>query len=151
MKTDVAFWDTSALVLLCCRQAASAEARLLARQYGRIVVWWGTRVEACSALTRLRREGALSESGFSQAMTRLSGLSRRWSELLPAESVREEAENLLLRYELRAADALQLGAALVWCRGRARGHVFVCFDRRLGEAAASSGFDVRENAGRHPK
>lgn len=142
MKTEAAFWDSSALVPLCCRQAASAEARLLARRYGRMVVWWGTRVEALAALARLRREGALSEDGFRQTRARLSALSRAWSELLPVESVRQQAEELLARYPIRAADALQLAAALVWCRGRPQRRTFVCFHQRLGEAASQTGFEV---------
>ncbi len=143
MKSETAFWDSSALVPLCCRQAASADARRLARRYGRMVVWWGTRVEALGALARLQREGALSENGFRQTRARLSVLSRAWSELLPVESVRQQAEELLVRYPIRAADALQLAAALVWCRGRPQRRIFVCFDQRLGEAASQTGFEVR--------
>jgi hypothetical protein len=45
MKTESAFWDTSALVPLCCHQSATADARRLARRYGRMVVWWCARVE----------------------------------------------------------------------------------------------------------
>jgi predicted nucleic acid-binding protein len=143
MKSEAAFWDTSALVPLCCRQVASADARRLARRYGGMVVWWGTRVEALGALARLRREGALNENGFRQTRARLSVLSRAWSELLPIEAVREQAEELLVRYPIRAADALQLAAALVWCHGRPQRRIFVCFDRRLREAASQTGFEVR--------
>jgi predicted nucleic acid-binding protein len=142
MNSEAGFWDTSALVPLCCRQAASGNARLLARRY-RMVVWWGTRVEALGALARLQREGLLSEKGFRQTRTRLSVLSGAWSELLPVESVRERAEELLVHYPIRSADALQLAAALVWCRDRPQRRIFVCFDRRLGEAASQAGFEVR--------
>ncbi|HUI43389.1 MAG TPA: type II toxin-antitoxin system VapC family toxin [Terriglobia bacterium] len=143
MTGETAFWDTSALVPLCCRQTESADARLLARRYHRMVVWWGTRVEAFGALARLKREGALSDEAFGQTRARLSALSRAWLELLPVESVREEAEGLLLKHNVRAADAFQLSAALVWCHGHPQRRIFVCFDRRLGEAASSIGFEVR--------
>jgi uncharacterized protein len=143
MKSETASWDTSAVLPLCCYQATSADARFLARRYGRMMVWWGTRVEAYGALARLRREGALSENGFRQTRARLSVLSRAWLELLPVESVRHEAEELLTRYNLRAADALQLAAALVWCERRPQRRIFVCFDTRLSEAASHIGFEVR--------
>ncbi len=117
MLSEAAFWDTSAVVPLCCHQAASGVAQRLARRYSRMVVWWGTKVEAHGALNRLHREGALTESSFRQTRARLSVLSRAWSEVLPVELVREQAEELLARYKIRAADALQPAAALVWCQG----------------------------------
>src|SRR6516165_7671652 len=143
MRTETAFWDTSAIVPLCCYQTASAQARNLARHYGRMVVWWCTRVEAYGALARLRREGALTANGFQQTAARLSVLSRAWLEVLPVESVRQRAEELLASQIIHAADGLQLAAALVWCQGRPQRRAFVCFDRRLASAATKVGFEVR--------
>jgi len=143
MKSETAFWDTSALVPLCCHQAASAGARRMARRYDRMVVWWGTRVEAFGALARLRREGSLSDDAFQQTVERLSVLSRAWAELLPVESVREQAQELLAKYSIRAADSFQLSAALVWCQGHPRSRTFICFDERLGEIASRIGFEVK--------
>jgi hypothetical protein len=45
-------------------------------------------------------------------------------------------------HPLRAADALQLGAALVWCEEQSHGEVFVCLDARLREAARREGFSL---------
>jgi len=143
MRTETAFWDTSAIVPLCCYQTASAQARNLARHYGRMVVWWCTRVEAYGALARLRREGALTANGFQQTAARLSVLSRAWLEVLPVESVRQRAEDLLGSQIIHAADGLQLAAALVWCQGRSQRRVFVCFDQRLASAATEVGFEIR--------
>jgi predicted nucleic acid-binding protein len=143
MTNDSAFWDSSALLPLICREVRTERARFLGRRYGRMMVWWGTRVEVFGAMARLHREGVLSESAFRQATERLRALSRAWSELGPAESVREQAEEVLARSAIRAADSLQLAAALVWCRGRARNRPFICFDRRLADAARQSGFDVQ--------
>jgi predicted nucleic acid-binding protein len=63
--------------------------------------------------------------------------------MLPSEKVRTMAEALPDEYGVRAADALQLAAALVWCRERPRRRPFVCFDERLANAAAKVGFAVR--------
>jgi hypothetical protein len=44
---------------------------------------------------------------------------------------------------LRAGDAAQLAAALVWCRERPKQRPLIAFDDRLRKAAAASGFTVR--------
>jgi predicted nucleic acid-binding protein len=43
---------------------------------------------------------------------------------------------------LRAADALQLAAALAWCEGHLNGNVFLTLDRRFREAAGLAGFTL---------
>jgi predicted nucleic acid-binding protein len=139
---DRAFWDTSAVVPLCCRQNDSQIARQLLRRYTRAVVWWGSSVEAVSAFNRLAREGKLTAKGLKQATARLEVLGRAWSEVLPTERVRQLAERLPEQYGLRALDSFQLAAGLVWCRERPRRRVFVCLDERLSEAASKAGFDV---------
>jgi predicted nucleic acid-binding protein len=139
---DRAFWDTSAVVPLCCRQDASQVARRLLRRYTRAVAWWGSSVEAVSAFNRLAREGKLTAKGLKQAAARLEVLRRTWSEVLPTARVRHLAERLPEQYGLRALDSFQLAAALVWCREHPRRRVFVCLDERLTEAAAKAGFDV---------
>ena len=58
------------------------------------------------------------------------------------DMVREHADNLLLRHPLRAADALQLGAAITLAQGRPRGHRFATLDLRLADAALGEGFDL---------
>lgn len=135
-----AFWDTSALVPLCCFQPQSAKARQVARTYSRQVVWWGTVIEAVSSLNRLTRDGMLSVDENRQAFARLDYLRSRWNEIQPTEDVRERAERLLRIHKLRAADALQLAAALVWCGDRPRGRALIGNDGTLSEAAHAEGF-----------
>lgn len=45
-------------------------------------------------------------------------------------------------YPLKAADALQLAAALRWCEVDTDDRRFVCLDNRLRRAAEDEGFDV---------
>ncbi|HWQ32339.1 MAG TPA: PIN domain-containing protein [Blastocatellia bacterium] len=139
---QTAFWDTSAIVPLCCFQPRTAQARQTARIYARQVVWWGTVIEAVSSLNRLVREGFLTAKESTQVFARLAYLRHRWNELLPIDEVRNQAERLLGIHKLRAADALQLAAALVWCDGRPRGRHFICADNNLSEAAEAEGFTV---------
>ena len=138
----MAFWDSSAVVPLCCSQTATLRGRQLLRDHGQMVVWWGTPVEAQSAFARLQREDQItpSESGHARAL--LTALRGTWDEVQQSEQVRQLAEQLPQTYALRAADALQLAAALVWCRERPRDRPFICLDRRLGVAAQQVGFEV---------
>ena len=46
-----------------------------------------------------------------------------------------------LIYDLRAADALQLAAALEWSAGIPHGKKFLATDRKLQEAAMLTGFE----------
>jgi predicted nucleic acid-binding protein len=60
----------------------------------------------------------------------------------PTDAVRELACAQLDRFPLKASDALQLAAALVWCKQISRGRRFICNDRKLLAAATAAGFEV---------
>jgi predicted nucleic acid-binding protein len=108
-----------------------------------MIVWWGTPVEVRSALARLVRDAHLTAEGRGRAVNRLGQLRVAWDEILPTEKVRLLAETLPDTYGVRAADAVQLAAALVWCRELPKQRPFVCFDERLRTAASALGFSVR--------
>src|SRR5437762_458953 len=76
--------------------------------------------ECLSALRGGERDGALDPTGTRQSVALLDALVGAWSEVLPSESVRGEAERALAVHPLRSADALQLGAALTWRRSPTR-------------------------------
>ena len=137
-----AFWDTSAIVPLCVLQLQSAPARQAARVHLRQVVWWATSVDATSAFHRLAREGEVTTKEVRQALARLDYLRVRWNEIQPSEEVRHRAERLLAAHKLRAADSLQLAAALVWCGNHTSGRVFVGADGNVADAAEAEGFTV---------
>ncbi len=69
-------------------------------------------------------------------------LSDAWSEIQPGDLVRQRAERLLMVHSLRAADALQLAAALIWSQEAPVGLNIVCLDLNLREAAQKEGFTV---------
>ena len=136
-----AFWDTSAIIHICVPgQSASAAKRLLSQHA--VVVWWTARVEVRSTLERLRKDAAISPRAYDASRNRLDGLLASWREIQPSESLRELACVQLERFGIRAADALHLGAALIWCNQKPRGRLFVCNDLRLGDAARQAGFTV---------
>ncbi|MGH7900071.1 MAG: type II toxin-antitoxin system VapC family toxin [Candidatus Binatia bacterium] len=138
----VRFWDTSAVVALLVDEPESARARLLVGEDPAIIAWWATRTECMSALARLRREETINEQGEIRTRKLLLQLVAQWSEVSPGTRLRSRAERLLSVHPLRAADAYQLAAALVWTRGRTTERGFVSFDDRLRKAAAREGFSV---------
>ncbi len=139
--SEPGFWDTSALVPLCVKESKSSEARKYLDRYTP-VVWWGTIAEIHSAVWRVMRDGKINQAQARQAIISARWLEATWQEIRPDEAVRDTACELLDRYPLRAADSLQLAAAMVWCRERPAGRPFLCADRRLGEAARATGFSV---------
>lgn len=106
-----------------------------------MVVWWSSPVECASALARLVRDGALALEEEERARSALFQLREGWYEVQPTETVRDQALRLLRLHPLRAADALQLAAALEWAGSPPTG-AFVTFDERLREAALREGFEV---------
>lgn len=136
------FWDASAIVPLCIDEAQTEAVRSIAKNDGALVVWWGSIVETYSAFARLRRDNILSSEDEAQALAVLSELANAWTELEPSDDIREITSRLLQNYPLRAADSLQLAAAVVWSDKTPKGHHFVCLDARLREAAVKEGFIV---------
>jgi predicted nucleic acid-binding protein len=138
----VTFWDTSAVLpLLVVEPATSAREKQLQADPA-LLVWWGTAVECASALQRLVREGALRAEEEMAATERLRHLERHWAEVEPSQAVRTQAGRLLRLHPLRAADALQLAAALVACHHDPATLLFRTADDRLAAAARREGFAV---------
>ena len=141
MSKQAAFWDASALVPLCVFEATSRQAQSHLRRF-LPVVWWGSPIEIHSAIARLHRRGSLKDVEKQGAISRLDLLGRGWREIVPSDHVRDMARRLLDTHELRAADSLQLAAALTWCQQRPSKRDFICADQRLAKAAAVTGFSV---------
>ena len=107
------FWDASAIVPLVASEKATGACRSVLAEDTDIVVWFLTPVEVISALTRRLREKSIKPIEFSRAKQQLAALEKAWSEVISVKRVRERARRLLEIHPLRAADSLQLGAALL--------------------------------------
>jgi hypothetical protein len=137
------FWDASAVVPLLVPELASVKVASALRENGEAVVWWGTSVEVLSALHRRRRDGSLDDAGFRRARRRLASFLEDVDVVAPSESVRQRAEDLVASHPIRAADALQLAAALTWAPEPRSTGGFVSLDERLRTAARQEGFSLR--------
>ncbi len=136
------FWDSSAIVPLLVTEASTKAVRAAWLRAPSMAVWWATPVECLSALCRLERDGALSTNGLRDAIARLDALSAAWLEIEAGPRVRELAMRLLRTHALRAADSLQLAAAIVAAEERPATLDIVTLDARLADAAGREGFAV---------
>ena len=136
------YWDASAVVPLVVSQESTAAALSWLAEDDAVLTWWGTRIECVSALARRAREGALQETEVADAIARLDRLGEVWTEVTPGEAVRRTAVRLLRAYPLRAADALQLAAAVVGAGDSPGSMPFLTLDDRLAEAASKEGFPI---------
>ena len=138
------FWDASAIVPFIADEPSRTAMLALIEQDGDLLVWWGTPVEITSALARREREGELSADDLTAAFATLRELAESWHEIVPTDAVRRTAERLLRTHPLRAADSLQLAAALAAADHDPATLDFVCLDNRLSAAARREGFTVLE-------
>lgn len=136
------FWDASAIIPLCIEETQTRTVQDIAKKDGSFVVWWGSIVECYSAFSRLLRDGAITRDEDTQLRVVLTSLSETWTEIEPSDDIRDTTQRLLRSHPLRAGDALQLAAAIIWTDKTPKGHHFVCLDARLRDAASSEGFAV---------
>lgn len=136
------FWDSSALIPLLVAQPSSARTDRWLAADPAIAVWTLTPVEISSALQRLLRDGLLAEAVTDEAERRSSELFQASHVVVAVEPVKTQARRLLRLHPLRAADALQLAAAVEWSGGRPSGRLLHTLDARLAVAARREGFDV---------
>ncbi len=136
------FWDTSALVPLHVNEDATDRMRALLKADPTVAVWWATPVECASALARQHRAGVLGEDAYAKALKALTETLRGWRPVRPSQTVRYHAMRFVRVHGLRAADALQLGAAVEWALVETGGRAFVSLDARLRAKALLEGFTV---------
>lgn len=142
MKTEAAFWDSSAIVPVCCVQECSVPARKAYRKFKKPIIWWGTPIEMQSALRKLNQTGFLTTKQTINAFRLWESFRANSHSVVLFEKTIVLAEELPERYGLRSLDAFQLAAALVWCREKPQNRPFICADVRLGNAAKEAGFDL---------
>lgn len=136
------YWDSSAMVPLLVAEPSSEKMRTSLRADSEMLAWWGSPLECISALSRKERQGALSSEAMIEGLARLKELQAQWIEIEPHEKVRELARRLIRIHQLRAADSLQLAAAMIGSEQESYSLDFICFDDRLRVAAEREGFPV---------
>lgn len=136
------YWDASALVPLVVAEEATARVRQWLKEDSVVVTWSWTRVELASAVERRVRYGEMTREQRRLTLDRFQELAADWHEVEDLLPVRNRALALLARHPLRAADAAQLGAALLVAEDHPGSLAFVCLDERLALAAEKEGLWV---------
>ncbi len=136
------FWDASAIIPLLADEPAREQLLALLEADHEMLAWWGTPVEIASALARREREQLLTANEVEAALESARALAESWHEIVPSATVRRTAERLLRVHALRAADSLQLAAALIAANHDPATLEIVCLDARLATAARREGFNV---------
>ena len=136
------YWDASALVPLVVAEPNSALVRAWLSDDDHIVTWAWTRIEITSAIERRTRDGVLSRAQRRETLGRFDRFADSSDEITDVLAVRARAKALLARHPLRAADAGQLGAALLVQEQLAGTLSFLCLDARLALAAEREGLRI---------
>lgn len=136
------YWDTSAVLPLIVDEPTRQRLLALYEEDQQIVTGWATPVEVVSAVARREREGTITADEADAALKAAKRIGAAWHEVVPSDVVRRTAERLLRLHNLRAADSLQLSAALIAANHDPTTLEMVCFDNRLTLAARREGFTV---------
>ena len=106
------------------------------------IVWALSPVEVHSALVCKRADGSLDPADFLAARNRANLFFSAATQVVVVEQVVARALRVLDLHPLRAADAMQLAAALVVSRERPETLPFVTLDARLAQVAEREGFPL---------
>jgi predicted nucleic acid-binding protein len=136
----MSFWDSSAVIPLVVTESQTQVVREIYGNRLGMLVWWATEVECASAIARRERDGSLPSAQAGRALGRLDLLKEEWHEVQPTDRTRSIGRRLLRVHPLRAADALQLAAAVLASEGEPASLEIVTLDDRLSEAAQKEGF-----------
>ena len=136
------FWDTSAVLPLIIEEDLSEKVRGWLDHDSEVALWGLTRVELASAIERRVREGRVDPRQRAAALRRAADFADGAHEVTDLLVVRAKSIALLARHALRAADAAQLGAALVLAEPDPASVTMVVLDQRLADAALREGLEV---------
>jgi predicted nucleic acid-binding protein len=136
------YWDSSALIALAIDEKATKSVRDLSREDPELLVWILSEVEISSALWRRRRSNELTEAVRAEAQRQMDVTISNAVVVADVPAVVRRARRLLATHTLRAADAMQLAAALLACEDDPARLPLVTIDDRLAEAATREGFTV---------
>ena len=136
------FWDSSAITPLLVVESDSSLREQQLSADSEMLVWFGTLAEVESSLAQRKRNGELQPDDELRARRHFDELSAHWTEISPTNEVRARAIRLLRVHPLRAADAFQLAAALIFCREQPQHLPFLTANQRLRTAASLEGFPV---------
>jgi predicted nucleic acid-binding protein len=133
------FWDTSAIVPLLVEEPHTPRMLVLASDPVARALWWGTPVEVRAALCPRERAREITGQLVHESLHAFRAFAQAAREVSTTLGLRNRAERLVRVHPLRAADSLQLAAALMVADSDLSSVEFVCLDERLRQTATREG------------
>ena len=134
------FWDTSAIIPLFINEELTSTAKSYLEQDKQMMIWWGTSIEVYSTVSRLEREGVLSEQEQESVISCFRELEETSIEIHPQDSIKKTAKRLVRNHAIKTLDALQL-ASCIFANNEFTVKM-VTFDERLRRIAQKEGISV---------
>ncbi len=136
----ILYIDTSGLVKLYVEEAHSAQVRAWVTKADLVATGRIAYPEALSAVARRFRSGDLSREAYERVV---AGLEEDWSSYTAIDFDGRLAARLVLKHQLRGADAVHLAAVVGLQEAGAGVPVAFCsFDTHLNRSARAEGFSV---------
>jgi len=107
-----------------------------------VAIWALTSVELLSAVSRLGRQAVGLDDLVPALRAAALALVGRCAVMTDVDGARRRAERVVGVHPIAAADAMQIGAALVVCGDRPERLEFVTLDAQLARCAQLEGFRV---------
>ena len=138
----IAYFDSSAVVLLYVAERSSSAARAVRVAAERVFVSYLAFAETHAVLARLRRRGVLSATESDRARARFESDWRTFERMRVDARLLPEVRRAVRVHALTGGDAVHLATAASVRRAAERASrqlLFACTDRRLAAAAVSDG------------
>jgi len=136
----ILYLDTSALLKKYFKESGSADVISLWKRTTAIVTSTVAYAEALASVYKKRRESRDIDEGLFQTV--LLSFQKDWRSFIHVdvnEDLNETIDKLVSTHPLRGFDAIHLASALMVYERIQESFLFVCFDRRLLEAAQKEG------------
>ena len=141
MSTSWAYFDTSVLVKRYVREKGSSDARRHLKNH-RILTSAIAPTEAISALSRRRTLGELTAKHFAEILSRIRADHAYWELVEVSALVLKEADEVILKTDLRTLDAIHLASMLTFQAASGIQIPIITADLRQRQAATHLGLGI---------
>ncbi len=141
MERPWVYLDTSAYLKLFIRESGSTKARKIVRQ-SRVLSSAVLAIESYSALSRRRHSGEIGGKEFETLVSRIKESILSIETVRVTDEILQRAEQVTLRSNARALDAIHISSALLFQEAVAISLPFITSDKKQCDAAGRQGLET---------